>query len=156
VTDNRLKRLLALLPTLVLVACQPQGPDFALPDGDVDAGQALFVSYGCISCHTIPNTDLPEPEEEGPVRVVLGGRVSRVKTYPELVTAIINPSHRLVRRYRADEVSRNGESLMVVYNDVMTVTELINLVAFLESRYEEFERPGYRYTPYSTRQSENE
>ena len=48
-----------------------------------------------------------------------------------------------------DEVSRDGESIMTVYNDVMTVTELVNLVAFLETRYEELERPGYRYTTYS-------
>ena len=42
-----------------------------------------------------------------------------------------------------------GESLMTVYNDVMTVTELVNIVAFLESRYEKLERPGYRYPTYS-------
>lgn len=119
--------------------------------------RALFVSYGCIGCHTIPNLDLPQPEQDGPVRVILGGRVSRVKTYPELVTSIINPSHRVSARYlRADEVSRDGESLMVPYNDVMTVTELINLVAFLESRYEEFERPRVRYAPYSMSEDESE
>jgi hypothetical protein len=158
VTVNQVRSFLALVPTLALVGCvDSQGPDFALPEGDVDAGQALFVSYGCISCHSIPNLDLPAPEEEGPVRVVLGGQVSRVRTYPELVTAIINPSHRLTGRfYRADEVSQDGESLMAVYNDIMTVTELINLVAFLESRYEEFERPGYRYAPYSTPEAEDE
>ena len=152
-TANQMTRLFALVPMLALVACgEPQGPDFALPEGDVDAGRSLFISYGCIGCHVIPNSDLPEPAEEGPVRVVLGGRVSRVKTYPELVTSIINPSHRLTGRFnRPEEVSRDGESLMVVYNDVMTVTELINLVAFLESRYEEFERPGYQYTPNSAR-----
>lgn len=156
-TANRLTRILALLPVLALVACgEPQGPEFALPEGDADAGRALFVSYGCTSCHFIPNSNLPEPEEDGPVRVLLGGRVSRVKTYPELVTAVINPSHRLVRRRPAEEVSRDGESLMVVYNDVMTVTELIDLVTFLETAYEEFERPGYGYTPYTIGEVESD
>lgn len=135
----------------VTVGCTPPTSQstFVLPDGDADAGQALFVSYGCTSCHTIPNLDLPAPEVEGPVRITLGGRVSKVKSYPELVTSIINPSHRFAARRRVDEVSRDGESLMTVYNDVMTVTELVNLVAFLESRYEELERPGYRYPTYS-------
>ena len=157
-TLNQLSRLIVLVPMLALVACaESQGPDFVLPEGDADAGQALFVTYSCNSCHTIPNLDLPEPEEQGPVRVVLGGSVSRVATYPELLTAIVNPSHRLARRFlSADQVSRDGESLMVVYNDVMTVTELIDLVTFLESRYEEFERPGYRYAPYSIPEAENE
>jgi len=155
--DYRPTRLFPLLPALFLVACaEPTGSGFALPEGDVATGQALFVSYGCIGCHEVLGMDLPRPEAEGPVRVVLGGRVSRLQTYPELVTAIVNPSHRLIRARRADEVSQDGESLMVVYNDVMTVTELINLVAFLESRYEEFERPGYRYMPYSTAEPAND
>lgn len=148
---NSLRKLLTFLGTLALVACSgPRGTDFVLPEGDAAAGKALFVSYGCIGCHTIPNTDLPEPEADGPVRVIIGGRVSRVKTYPELVTSIVNPSHRIsARYYRADEVSQDGESLMAAYNDVMTVTELINLVAFLESRYEAFEPPSVRRTSYS-------
>jgi sulfur-oxidizing protein SoxX len=151
-------RYLTYLGTLSLAACtDPQGTDFALPEGDVDAGQALFVGYGCTGCHTISNMDLPQPEEQGPVRVILGGRVSRVRTYAELVTSIINPSHRVSARYLgADEVSRDGESLMVSYNDVMTVTELINLVTFLESRYEEFERPAVRYSPYPVSEDEGE
>ena len=80
---------------------------------------------------------------------MLGGRVSKLKSYSELVTSVINPSHQLVKRRRADEVSQDGESLMTVYNDVMTVTELTNIVAFLESRYEKFERPKVRYTIHS-------
>ena len=68
------------------------------------------------------------------------------------MTSVINPSHKFVPRRRPEEVSADGESLMTVYNDVMTVTELINIVAFLESRYEELERPGYRYRSYDASQ----
>jgi len=115
--------------------------------GDAEKGQALFVEYGCNGCHVVPGVDLPEGG--GPVRIVLGGRVSKVKSYPELVTSVINPSHKFIPRRRADEVSVDGESLMTVYNDVMTVTELIDIVAFLEASYVELERPGYRYPTYS-------
>lgn len=134
---------------LMLVACGPEPPAFALPEGNVERGQALFVEYQCTTCHTVRDLDLPAPAEAGPVRISLGGRVSRLATYEELVTSIVNPSHKLVRFKRPDEVTVEGESLMTVYNDVMTVTELIDLVAFLDSRYEELERPGYRYTLHS-------
>ena len=128
--------------------------DFSLPEGNADAGQSAFVSLECTACHSVRGLDLPAPQAEGPVKVVLGGRVSRVKSYGELVTSIINPSHRLARRYRADEVSQEGQSLMTVYNDVMTVTQLIDLVAFLQAQYDEIERPGYRYPVYSYGQGE--
>lgn len=134
---------------LVLSGCQPDPPAFALPPGDIERGQALFVEYRCTTCHTVRDLDLPAPTEAGPVKVSLGGRVSRLASYEELVTSIVNPSHKLVRFGKAEELTADGESLMTVYNDVMTVSDLIDLVAFLDSRYEEFERPGYRYTLHS-------
>lgn len=147
---RRFIRLAAGLTGILLIAgCMQRGTgtEFVLPAGDAEKGQELFVSYGCYNCHSVPNLDLPEGD--GPVRITLGGRVSKVKTYPELVTSVINPSHKFVPRRRPEEVSEGGESLMAVYNDVMTVTELVDIVAFLESRYEVLERPGYRYPTYS-------
>lgn len=134
---------------LMLVACGPEPPAFALPEGDIERGQALFVEYQCTACHTVRDLDLPAAAESGPVKISLGGRVSRLASYEELVTSIVNPSHKLIRFRKPDEVTADGESLMTVYNDVMTVTDLIDLVAFLDSRYEELERPGYRYTLHS-------
>ena len=134
---------------LMVSGCSPPahtGGDFVLPTGNAENGQALFVDYGCNGCHVIPGVDLPEGS--GPVRITLGGRVSKVKSYPELVTSVINPSHKFIPRRRPEEVSVDGESMMTVYNDVMTVTELIDIVAFLESSYVELERPGYRYPTY--------
>ena len=66
----------------------------------------------------------------------LGGKVARIKTYGELVTSIINPSHRLAKAYPSDEIQIEGRSRMLNYNDAMTVSELIDLVAFLQPRYE--------------------
>lgn len=152
-----LRGIVAVLPlaaSLALTAgceapSQPPSMDFALPNGDVEAGRALFVSYQCHSCHTISGLELPPPEEPGSVSIRLGGRVGKIKSYPELIMSIINPSHRFMRRLRREDVTRDGESIMTVYNDVLTVTELVNLVTFLESNYEEFDRPGYRYPVYS-------
>jgi hypothetical protein len=74
-----------------------------------------------------------DPERE---LVELGGTVTRVKTYGQLVTSIINPSHRLASGYTPESVQTpDGESKMRNYNEVMTVDELIDLVAFLQSKY---------------------
>ncbi|MDZ7645424.1 MAG: c-type cytochrome [Woeseiaceae bacterium] len=123
--------------------------EIALPEGNADAGQAAFVELQCTTCHTVRGVDLPEPDVKGPVSFSLGGNVSRVKTYPELVTAVINPSHRIARNVMRQEIEQDGESIMTVYNDVMTVTQLVDIVAFLQSQYQEFERPRYNYPVYS-------
>lgn len=116
-----------------------------LPEGDVDEGQAHFVALGCVSCHTVSGAELPELAATGPRRVLLG---ARRMTYGELVTAVVNPSHRLSPRYRRAEVSQDNESLMTTYNDVMTVTELTDIVAFLQAHHETAPRPGYTYPVY--------
>ncbi len=122
--------------------------DIYLPEGDAAKGKMHFVSLGCIGCHSVVDADLPEPAQPGAVRVLLGSRTSANISYGQLVTAIVNPSHRLSPRYRKDEVSQDGESLMISYNDVLTVTQLTDLVAFLQSSYKA-ERVGYKYPVYS-------
>jgi len=133
-TISRSITVLALL--IAATGCVRQSDtEFVLPEGDVEQGRELFVSYGCNGCHTIPNADLPEPDAEMPVNIVIGGRVSRVRTYPELVTSIINPSHRLAKGYPAEEIETDGQSKMINYKHAMTVNQLIDLVAFLQAHY---------------------
>jgi hypothetical protein len=80
--------------------------------------------------------ELPHPTVNPPVPVVLGGRVSEVRTDGYLVTSIINPSHRLTREFRGGILTtESGESRMPDHNDVMTVRQLTDLVAFLQSTY---------------------
>lgn len=138
--------ILAVVSGCNMVATSSQG--FNLPDGDAGNGQEIFVNLECTACHKVRGLDLPAPQIEGPVMVMLGGGVTRVKSYGELVTSIINPSHRLARRHPAGKVSQEGQSLMTPYNDVMTVTQLIDLVAFLQAQYDVVPRPGYRYRVY--------
>lgn len=120
------------------LGCAPS-PDsprgFVLPAGDVDAGQQAFVDLQCHGCHRINGVDLPQFMGSAPVAVVLGGERTRVRTYGELVTSVVNPSHRLIAGFPAEQVSRAGESFMPVLNDVMTVQQLIDIVALLQSSY---------------------
>jgi len=124
---------------MFMVACDA-GPKssmgFRLPDGDIEKGKAAFVELKCHLCHTVAGGELPPPEVVPPVMVNLGGQVRNVKTYGDLVTSIINPSHRLAKGYQKELITIDGKSRMTDYTEVMTVRQMINLVAFLQSQYE--------------------
>ena len=49
------------------------------------------------------------------------GSAKRVKTYGELVTSIINPSHRLARGMDPRQVNREAESKVLRYNEIVIV-----------------------------------
>jgi len=114
---------------------------FRLPDGDPERGRQVFNDKQCASCHAIAGLESLRDGVEPEMTVEIGGMSTRVSTYGELVTSVINPSHRIARQYRDEAFSEDGESRMRNYNDVMTVTELIDLVAFLQDQYTEF--PDY-------------
>ena len=120
---------------------------FSLPEGNALNGKDAFVYMHCHECHTVAGEELPALTMAEPPYVELGGRVTRVKTYGELVTAIINPSHKLAKGYAVDAVSSDGESNMPVYNGYMTVQELIDIVAFLQPHYNVYV-PQYEYRIY--------
>lgn len=127
-----------------LVSCdlRPQSAyGFRLPDGDASIGQAVYVDKGCASCHSIVAKQELRDGVTPEMTVEIGGMQTRVSTYGELVTSVINPSHDIARKYRSDEYALDGQSRMVNYNDVLTVSELIDLVAFLQDQYSEF--PDY-------------
>ncbi|MDX1480205.1 MAG: c-type cytochrome [Woeseiaceae bacterium] len=144
--------LAALVAAVITITACDRDPmserGFRLPDGDAAAGREAFLYMRCNQCHRVAGESLPVVAGAEPPYVELGGPVTRVKTYGELVTAIINPSHRLAEGYAEEVVSENGESRMYNYNGVMTVQELIDIVMFLQPHYDvivpEFHYPVYR------------
>ena len=134
-----------------LVGCtgSSENEGFTLPNGNVERGKEAFVRFRCYDCHRIPGVDLPVGEEPDQVVIELGGKVQRVKNYADLVTAIINPSHRLAKGYTESRISQDGKSNMTVYNDVMTVSQLIDIVTFLQSHYELAPKEPTAYPPYT-------
>jgi hypothetical protein len=100
----------------------------------------VFLELNCIECHVLEGTEFSNDEwrlkENKGIAVKLGGTTTRLQTYGDLVTSIINPSHRIAKGYPLEDVTENGESKMAYYNEVMTVAELIDLVEFLKSKYE--------------------
>ncbi len=109
---------------------------FRLPDGDAEAGQEVFLYMQCHQCHSIEGMQLPEIPGQDEPYIELGGKVTKIKTYGELLTAIIYPSHELADGYADEVVSDSGVSNMYVYNQHMTVQELIDIVMFLQPQYE--------------------
>lgn len=141
---------------LVLSGCDhgpKSGTGFTLPDGDATKGQALFVQMQCNDCHTVTaNTESGNPKivqpENAEISVKIGGKVRLIKTYGQLVTSVINPSHRLAKGYPPAMIQSDGESKMRNYNSVMTVEQLIHLVAFLQVQYELEPYTPSRYSSY--------
>ncbi len=112
------------------------GKGFSLPEGDIERGQEAFVALHCHACHTVAGVELPEVKPEMDIKVRLGGEVAHISTYGELLTSIVNPSHKLASGYKREDVTKDGgESKMTNYNHAMTVQQLIDLIAFLQSRY---------------------
>jgi hypothetical protein len=103
------------------------------------------MKYQCLACHNLEGFAYDMVNKEFDLPVVLGGTSTQIKTYAELVTSVINPSHKLANNYQLALTQQDGVSKMLVFNDAMTVTELVNLVTFLQPKYKV---PNYEYTYY--------
>ena len=119
---------------------------FSLPNGDAERGRLAFIELGCNQCHSATGV----ARRSGPVDFHLAlGSVTGEKSYVELVTSIINPSHRIAR----PDGAIGGRSRMPNFNTTMTVQELTDLVHYLAPQYEllvvpEFHYPEYDYFPH--------
>ena len=131
---------LALLSLAALSACDRDAmmssKGFRLPEGDATVGREVFLYMQCHQCHSISGEELPVIPGQEPPYVALGGPVSKVKTYGQLITSIINPTHKLATGYAEEVVAEDGESKMYIYNEHMTVQELVDLVMYLQPHYD--------------------
>lgn len=140
---------LAAVMLLLISGCRTY-PDevgsfrFPILSGDIEEGRAAFLRLECNQCHRVNGVDLPAYAGTRPVTVELGGELYFAKTYGDLVTSIINPDHVISERYLEQlpsEVRRRTVSSPMYVKEDMLVTELIDIVAFLNSRYSLL--PGY-------------
>ena len=107
----------------------PEGWKFSWPSGNAAAGREAFVKLECYSCHEVRGERFPAPDP-GKVGPELSSMASLHP--PEyFAEAIINPSAVVEegKGYRASD----GRSKMPSYNDLVTVQEVIDLVAYLKS-----------------------
>jgi mono/diheme cytochrome c family protein len=105
----------------------------SLPRGDVAAGKAAFAAMRCFTCHEVAGSGFPKPVATPPTSVPLGGK-GAAPSEAKLVTDIITPSHAISgdpSRTMSGGVSRMGD-----FTYVLTVRQLVDLVAYLQSLYE--------------------
>ena len=129
------------LPTLVAGCTTASLFGFPVDQGDIVAGRQAFLDHRCHQCHSIADERLPQLAGADRPILELGGPTSIVRSYADLTTSIINPKHAISERYRDQQLLLNTqiplESPMPTPNlDTMTVRQLIDLVAFLDSKYE--------------------
>lgn len=147
--------IFALLSLCFTSACEQgrqSGKGLHLPEGNMENGKTAFIELECHQCHSVAGVELPAHELETAVLSLnLGGKVFRVKTYGELVTSITNPQHIISPQYLKmleKPVKVNDIVIqMPSYNDEMTVTQLIDVVTFLDSHYQKLQPnySGYHY-----------
>ena len=120
-------------------SCENQAKGFVLPEGDVESGKQAFSNLNCDNCHTVANLPWTGNAELKDPNIPLGGNVTTIKSYGELVTSVINPSHKISQKFQESQELTNadGSSKMerYSYNYVMTVQELVDIVTFLQSEY---------------------
>jgi cytochrome c1 len=107
----------------------PDGWKFSLPKGNAAKGRDVFVKLGCFTCHEVRGQRFPGATGAGDV----GPELSEMAAHHDeefFAEAILNPNVIIDEpRWRAVD----GTSKMPSFNDVMTVQELVDLVAFLKS-----------------------
>ena len=70
------------------------GKGFTLPEGNAERGKAVFIKLSCHECHTVSGVELPRIEDAAEKQVRIGGEVSRIQTYGELVTSLVATTNR--------------------------------------------------------------
>jgi mono/diheme cytochrome c family protein len=110
-----------------------------LPPGRREAGREVFIAFECFTCHAVQGETFPAPAAG---RDALGPALSgmgRLHPPEYLAEAIIDPNAsvawRIAHHGSSHEkyVATDGRSKMPTYNDVMTIQQLIDLVAYLSS-----------------------
>ena len=106
----------------------PEGWKFTLPKGgDPARGRAIFVKFECFACHEVRGEKFPAPDP-GRVGPELSG-MAGLHPPEYFAEAVINPNA-VIEEGRGYE-GPDGSSKMPIFNDDLTVRDLVDLVAYL-------------------------
>jgi mono/diheme cytochrome c family protein len=127
----------ALLVSSVAPAQTPRVPPgwrFTVPAGDATAGKQAFEKMQCYSCHTVRGQRFGDPSQNpggiGPDLTASHGQLPA----EYLAESIVSSSRVLAHgQFRAAYRAPDGRSRMGDYSEIMSVRELIDLVAVLRS-----------------------
>jgi hypothetical protein len=105
----------------------PEGWRFLWPQGDPIKGRQIFVRLECYSCHEVKGEQFPAPSSEIGPELSMMGPLHEAAYFAE---AIINPNA-VIEKGKGYEAA-DGSSKMPSYNELMTVHDVIDLVAYLK------------------------
>src|SRR5688572_16774537 len=130
------------LTSLLLAGCDnlQSGRGLRLPKGSAENGKAAFIALKCTECHAVAGVELPNPTIAKDLVLELGGDVPRLRTVGDLLTSIIHPTQGISFKMKRPAVGA-PVSAMPTVNDVMTVSQMIDLVRFLQPRYSQMAPP---------------
>jgi mono/diheme cytochrome c family protein len=121
-------------PTQLVVAQDVDGYQASIPfyfsDYDPESGRQAFIDLKCVACHQVRgDSDLPVPitKQQGPVLAAWA-----IRSPGDLMDSIIAPSHRIAPGSDGRD-TQGGLSRMANFNDSMTVRQLIDILAYLNS-----------------------
>lgn len=117
ITKTAARPILAAL--LVAVAGCMGAQQLSLPAGDAAAGKGSVQTMQCYACHEIAGSDFPAPHAQ--LRGVALGATQANWSRDSLAAAILAPAH------------ARPEGQMGDYSEAMTVRQLIDIVAYLQS-----------------------
>jgi copper resistance protein D len=105
----------------------PSGWLFSPPPGDAARGREIFLRLGCFACHRVAGESLPPSAGIGPDLTDAG------EHHPAgyLLESVINPNAVIIEG--PGYTGPDGRSIMPSYTDRLTVTELLDLVAYLRT-----------------------
>lgn len=105
----------------------PSGWLFSPPPGDAARGREIFLRRGCPACHRAAGESLPPSAGLGPDLTDAG------EHHPPgyLLESVINPDAVIIEG--PGYTGADGRSIMPSYADRLTVTELLDLVAYLRT-----------------------
>src|SRR5262245_40261648 len=109
----------------------PPGWKFALPGGDAARGRQVFVDLECYKCHAVKGENFPasggDAKNVGPELTGMGSH------HPAEYFAESNPAPHAVIPHGPGHTGPDGTSIMPSYAESLSVTQLVDLVAFVRS-----------------------
>lgn len=119
----------------VLTACTaPSTTRIYLPEGDPVAGKEAARTMQCYVCHEFAGSDFPAPHAQPEVPVDIGA-AQAMQSRGQLIESIVAPSHEVpedLEGATSGELSRMGD-----YSHVMSVRQLVDIVAYIKTLPEE-------------------
>jgi mono/diheme cytochrome c family protein len=116
--------------TKEITATSGSTQEFSLPKGDPEAGKKAFEEAGCSICHEVPGVKGGESEDYGGPNLT---NIADIQSTEYLFESIVHPNAVIAGGTGSGYAGPDGKSQMPEFRDMLTVGQVVDLVAFLET-----------------------